>query len=99
MTNWECDHCAWSYGRNGIHNGRNGTNGASTYGVHHCRPSRCFALSIKLFHDDIPPTRHIHESESFGERKLEFPSKFDIAPIYRYLGELALTPRQRINAK
>lgn len=67
--------------------------------MHHCRPSRCFALSIKLFHDDIPPTRHIHESESFGERKLEFPSKFDIAPIYRYLGELALTLRQRINAK
>ena len=37
-------------------------------------------------------------SESFGEVKLEFPRKFDIAPIYRYLGELALANRHRINA-
>lgn len=37
-------------------------------------------------------------SESFGEVKLEFPRKFDIAPIYRYLGELALANCHRINA-
>lgn len=30
--------------------------------------------------------------------KLEFPRKFDIAPLYRYLGELALNNRHRINS-
>lgn len=37
-------------------------------------------------------------TETLGEVKLEFPRKFDVAPIYRYLGELALNNRSRINA-
>jgi len=37
-------------------------------------------------------------SETFGTTKLEFPKKFDIAPIYRFLGELALQNRHRINS-
>lgn len=41
----------------------------------------------------------MHESESFGEVKFELHSKFDISPTYRYLGELALANRQRINTK
>lgn len=38
-------------------------------------------------------------TETLDEITLEFPRKFDIAPIYRYLGELAMANRQRINAK
>lgn len=38
-------------------------------------------------------------AETLGEVTFEFPRKFDIAPVYRYLGELAMANRQRINAK
>lgn len=38
-------------------------------------------------------------TETLDEITLEFPRKFDIAPIYRYLGELAIANRERINAK
>lgn len=36
--------------------------------------------------------------EDLEEVTLEFPRKFDISPIYRYLGQLALQNRKRINA-
>ncbi|KFI65721.1 PH domain-containing protein [Bifidobacterium cuniculi] len=38
-------------------------------------------------------------AETFGEVTLEFPRKFDVAPVYRQLGELALANRQRINSR
>lgn len=37
-------------------------------------------------------------SETLDEVTLEFPKKFDIAPLYRYLGELAMENRRRINS-
>lgn len=45
----------------------------------------------------------VYQRKSGEERletvKLEFPRKFDISPIYRYLGQLALSNRARINGK
>ena len=38
-------------------------------------------------------------SETLDTVTLEFPKRFDIAPIYRQLGQLAMQNRQRINAR
>ena len=38
-------------------------------------------------------------SETLETVTLEFPKKFDIAPIYRSLGELAIANRKRINGR
>lgn len=35
--------------------------------------------------------------ENLTTMKFEFPKRIDILPLYRYLSELALTNRQRIN--
>lgn len=37
-------------------------------------------------------------AESLATITLEFPKKFDVSAIYRYLGQLALANRQRINS-
>lgn len=37
-------------------------------------------------------------SETFEEIKLEFPKSFDVATLYRWLGDVSIRNRQRINA-
>lgn len=40
--------------------------------------------------------QHSH-NETFGKNKFEFPKKTDILPLYRYLGDISIKNRERIN--